>query len=419
MSGESIISNRLTVVGMVLAGLSASLVGIGLSRFAYTPLVPALIDAGWFTPAATAYLGAANLAGYLAGALAARHLAARLSASTVLRAMLVLATASFFASASPLSFVWFFAWRFASGLAGGALMVLAASAILPHVPAQRRGLASGVIFAGVGLGIAASGTLVPLLLRWGLVETWCALGALALAFTVLAWRGWPNAPTTTNAPPVQRRGQREPAALKALYVEYALNAIGLVPPMVFLVDFVARGLGKGVDAGAHYWILFGLGATAGPVLAGFLADRIGFRTALRMALCVQAAAVGLTVLPSGSAGLIASSLVMGTFVPGIVPLVLGRIQELSADPDTRQAAWSTATTAFALGQAGAAYAFSFLFDLSGSHVVLFELGAGALALAVIIDVIVARRVPRSHAPTICSRDRGHHLKLFSHHPGVP
>src|SRR5690348_16357662 len=61
-----------------LAGLCASLVGIGLARFAYTPLIPALIDARWFLPGEAAYLGAANLAGYLAGALLAGRLARRL-----------------------------------------------------------------------------------------------------------------------------------------------------------------------------------------------------------------------------------------------------------------------------------------------------------------------------------------------------
>lgn len=30
------------------AGLCATLVGIGLARFAYTPLLPALIAEGWF-----------------------------------------------------------------------------------------------------------------------------------------------------------------------------------------------------------------------------------------------------------------------------------------------------------------------------------------------------------------------------------
>jgi hypothetical protein len=43
-----------------LAGLCASLVGIGLARFAYTPLIPALIAAKWFSPSDIIYLGAAG-----------------------------------------------------------------------------------------------------------------------------------------------------------------------------------------------------------------------------------------------------------------------------------------------------------------------------------------------------------------------
>ena len=54
-----------------------------------------------------------------------------------------------------------------------------------------------------------------------------------------------------------------PIRLRALYAEYGLNAAGLVPHMLFLVDYVARGLGQGVDAGARYWVVYGLGAVAG------------------------------------------------------------------------------------------------------------------------------------------------------------
>ena len=382
MSGTASIGT-ISVWRATLAGLCASLIGVGLARFAYTPLIPALIAAGWFAPAAAAYLGAANLAGYLAGAVLARPLAARRSAVAVLRAAMVLATLAFFACAAPLSFLWYFFWRFAAGLAGGILMVLAAPTVLPHVPPTRRGLASGAIFTGVGFGIAASGTLVPLLLADGLVATWCGLGLLSLALCALAWSGWPDAGAALA--PASRAPLRP--LLTALYGEYALAAIGLVPHMVFLVDFVARGLGQGVAAGARYWVVFGLGALAGPSLAGHLADRIGFTRALRLGFVLQAAAVGLVAFDTSGAALLASSAIIGGFVPGIVALVLGRAHELvGGDLEAQRAAWSFATIAFALGQAIAAYGFSYLYAAGSGYAPLFALGAAALALALLLDL---------------------------------
>lgn len=369
---------------VTLAGLCASLVGIGLARFAYTPLLPVLITEGWFPASQAAYLGAANLAGYLGGALCARPLARRGGAPRVLRGMMALVTVAFFACALPLSFAWFFLWRFAAGVAGGALMVLAAPTVLPHVPPARRGLAGGAIFTGVGLGIMASGTVVPLLLQAGLVETWCGLGVLSLLLTALAWGGWP-----ATEPPPPGAPRRAPATvpLLALYVAYALNAMGLVPHMVFLVDFVARGLGQGIHAGARYWVLFGLGAVVGPMLAGALADRIGFGPALRLALVIQVAAVALPTVTGDPLWLAVSSLVVGAAVPGVVPLVLGRVHELvPGDAEGQRAAWSVTTMAFALGQAAGAYGLAFLFASGGRYTTLFAVGAAALTLGLVIDL---------------------------------
>ena len=383
----------------ILAGLCSSLVGIGLARFAYTPLIPALIEAGWFAPGTVAYLGAANLAGYLAGALSARWIGTHVPVPVVLRAMMLLATATFFASAAPISFLWFFVWRFASGLAGGVLMVLAATTILPHVSIARRGLASGAIFTGVGIGIIASGTLIPFFLGLGLAETWLGLGTIALLLTAASWRGWPrddSALPMSQPSAVLGALPRASLALRALYAEYALCALGMVPHMVFLVDFIARGLGHGVDAGARYWVLFGIGATIGPVAAGYLADRIGFAAAVRLAFLAEAIAVAMLAVWSVPVSLVVSSIIVGAFVPGTVSLVLGRVLELTAtDGQARKAAWSTATTAFAVGQALAAYGYSYVFAITGGgYRLLFALGAGALVLALALDLAVAARTRR-------------------------
>jgi predicted MFS family arabinose efflux permease len=375
-----------------VAGFAASLVGIGLARFAYTPLLPAIIAAQWFDPSKAAYLGAANLAGYLAGAVFGRSLAAKTSTRFTLKAMMLLASIAFFACAWPVSFAWFFAWRFLSGIAGGALMVLAAPTVLAHVPPSRRGLAGGVIFMGVGVGIAASGTLVPLLLQQGLSETWLGLGVISLMLTAIAWQGWPADQAPASKAPQQRRPAPS-GTLKALYVEYALNAAGWVPHMIFLVDFVARGLGQGLQTGAQYWVLFGIGATVGPLLAGVLADRVGFGRALRVSFIIEAISVAVPAFGLGGVWLMASSVIVGAFVTGTVPLVLGRVQEILAHhPAQQPGAWQTATVGFALFQAVAAYGLSFLFSSSGgNYSVLFVIGTAAMLLAFVIDVVAVVR----------------------------
>lgn len=384
----------------ILAGFCATLVGLGLARFAYTPLLPAIIDAHWFSASAATYLGAANLVGYLIGALLGSPMSARWPARAVLRAMMLATAASLIACAWPIDFAWFFGWRIVSGISGGALMVLAAPTVLAQMPPRQRGLASGMIFAGIGLGIAASGTLVPLLLRQGLATTWIGLAVLALLLTVVAWHGWPAAAPVHAAHAAHATAARPPiakGALRALTMSYALNAAGLVPHMIFLVDFVARGLGQGLAVGAQYWVVFGLGAIVGPVLSGYLADRVGFGPALRIAFAVQAVALALPAAGLiGHGGLIVSSAVVGAFTPGIVPLVLGRVQELLAHhPALQKAAWSRATTGFAVLQASVAYGMSWLLGHSGGdYALLFALGCGAIVLALLTDLVASgvRRV---------------------------
>lgn len=372
----------------IMAGLCASLVSVGLARFAYTPLIPPLIQAQWFSANDVVYLGAANLVGYLVGALLGRPLARRFSNKTALRLMMLAVTVAFFACAFPLSVSWYFAWRLLSGIAGGAIMVLVAATVLPHVPAARKGLASGAIFLGIGLGIAGSGTIVPPLLSLGLQATWLGLGAISLVLTALSWFAWPtdfgHATTTGEAPTAY-----EPTAVGVylLYAQYALMATGLVPAMVFLVDYVARGLEAGSHVGALIWIMYGIGAIVGPVSYGFLADHVGARKGIRWVLAVQAVTLGLLAVSHSFIALAALALLLGSFPPGIVPLALARVHELLPHHHQQQVAWSRATVSFASAQALAGFAYSALFNASGGHYTLmFVIAGAAIVLALLLEL---------------------------------
>lgn len=350
-----------------------------------------MIGAGWFAPSQTYYLQAANFAGYLAGALLYRPLTSRFPPRFLLRTTMLIASAALLACALPVSFWWFAFWRMTSGLTGAVLLVVAPVAVLPSIAPRRAGIAGGAIFAGVAVGIVATGTFIPVLLRLGLTQTWIALALLALLMTLVAWNGWPNRPQAPILKLVKRAGILSSLSgspcLSALYVEYALAAAALVPHMVFLVDYVARGLGYGLEIGALCWSLFGLSAIGGSLLFGWLGDRVGFRVALRLVFFVEAVAVLLPALSRNLAFILVSICIVGAFVTGASALVIGRIGEFARESGSPQGmAWSFATIAFAFGQTIAAYGFSLLFAASASYTILFFCGSAVLALAIMIDI---------------------------------
>ena len=373
----------------VLAALLAVTVGIGLSRFAFSALLPVMVEAGWTTGAEAGYLGAGNLAGYLAGALLGLADLARQRARVILQVGMLLAAISFVASAFPLSFEWLLGWRVLAGVTGGVLMVLAAPLVMPLVPEHRRGAMSGVIFAGVGLGILLSSTVVPLLSADGPAPSWIVLGSFCLIATGIAWSCWPAAAAVeaAAAAPNEANAMRFELPVIATCLAYALAALGLVPHMVFLVDFVARDLGQGLASGAAFWSLFGIGAVLGPIATGRLADSITPGPALRLVFLVQVPMVALPALYPVWPVLAVSSASTGAALTGIVTLTSLRIGELVLQPQRRTSGWSVATIAFAVGQAAGGYAFSAVFAATGGNAAsLFPWGAAAFAAAVAVSV---------------------------------
>jgi predicted MFS family arabinose efflux permease len=135
-----------------------------------------------------------------------------------------------------------------------------------------------------------------------------------------------------------------------------------------------------VGAGGRIWAIFGVGALAGPLGAGWLDDRIGFVATFRGLWVSQLlACAGLVLWPVLPVVALAN-LLLGAGVPAFVVLVLIRSQSLAGgDAESRRQAWSLATTGYALGQALGAYGFSYAFATLGRYDLLFVAAAFFMA----------------------------------------
>ena len=393
-----------------IAGLCATLVGNGIGRFAFIALMPALIQAGWFSKADATYLGVATLVGYVAGAAMSNSLAARFSSARLLRASMLVCSLSFLACAiEGAGLPWYYLWRAAAGVCGAILMVLPAPVVLPRHQASIRARTSGVVFSGIGLGAAVSGFLVPLLIAGfsvsvpageatvslfrfqGVTAAWLGLGAVCLALTAAAWRSWPSETTGASR---STEAAKLPSDLKLtvglVLVAHGLNAVGYLAHTMFLPDYVVRELGMPLATGGFFWAMFGLGAAVGPMLAGTLADVFGLKRCLIAGFALKAFSAILPVWSSSSAALLISAILMGLCTPGIVALVSAYALDRVGPLHHRQA-WGMATSSFAIAQAGGGALMAFAATRLDSYHALFCASAAALIGSVICVALIRER----------------------------
>jgi MFS family permease len=184
------------------AGGGAILAGIGLARFAYVPLFPAMVAAGWVDGAEAGLLGAGNFAGYLIGVLAGRRLAARVGVPRAMDAGMALAVIAFAACAVQSGVVWLLAWRALTGFFLAGIYPVGMKLASMWFP---RGLggALGWLVGALVLGSASPHALRALGASWPWQGVFVAVALAAAGAGVLVWRCVPEPATRAAGVPLR------------------------------------------------------------------------------------------------------------------------------------------------------------------------------------------------------------------------
>ena len=241
-------------------------------------------------------------------------------------------------------------------------MALAGPAVQGAVAPAQRGTGGGIVMMGVGGGVMAASLLIPSLLAAGLSVTWLALGVLVIGLWILANPRWPRTPIAAAEITASR------ITGLALILIYGLAGAGMVPHMVYFVDYAVRGCNLDPHLAALMWLLFGIGAICGPLAGGRVADLWGAARTLKICLAIQLIAVALA-LSSSVTSLVISALLGGFAGLGITAIVLARAREL-AGPQAG-ILWVRATAIYALAQATTGFALVPLFAYTASYTVVF------------------------------------------------
>ncbi|MGZ5239046.1 MAG: YbfB/YjiJ family MFS transporter [Caldimonas sp.] len=354
--------SRATPAIVVAAALAlGSAVSLGLARFSYALLLPAMRDdLGWsyFTAGA---MNTVNAGGYLAGALVFARLLDRIGPRVLFIGGIV-ATAALMALHGVVdATAALYLLRFATGIGSAATFVsgglLAArlavhpgGADAPREGGPSPGLLLGIYYGGTGAGIVASALLVPPLAARPVAHAWqgawIGLAALALLAAAIA------APATRSirALPQARGpgGRADLGGLKAGLFSYLLFGFGYIGYMTFVVSLLRE---QGLAAGAivAFYALLGIAVIASSWVWAHLLQRHRGGGPMALLNALLALATLLPVVSPHPLAVFASGLLFGGVFLSLVASTTALVRHNLAP-----AAWGsgigTFTVVFAFGQ---------------------------------------------------------------------
>ena len=371
---------------------------LGLARFAYGLLVPAMRDELGWSLAKAGTLTTANSLGYLVGALAAGPLARRLSETATFRLGMVLTAAALAANAATSSYPVLLLTRAVAGVFGA--LVFIAGGVLASRAAASRGsaLPVSIYFAGAGLGIAVSGTVIPPLLshhpgRWPLA--WAGLAAAAGLAAVFSWTAAAEGTKAGASADEDAGGVGGPGGVGGLgsvgdgagdgvaapladwravvrlwrvSLAYVLFAAGYIAYITFLSAYLAAHHAS-VTQVAVTWAALGVAAIAEPVLWSRPLRAWPGARALAAALAGISAAAAVAVISADPAVVIVSAIGYGvSFL--VVPAAITRIVHAAVPRRNWTAALAAFTVVFAVGQMAGPYLAGVLADSYGAGATL-------------------------------------------------
>ena len=332
---------------ILFGGILLLVVAMGISRFAFTPLLPFMrVDEG-LSFQEGGWLASSNYIGYFVGALGAGFIYRRKKG--FLLSNILLNVLSIISMGLTQSFTFWLILRFIAGVTSGFIFVLTSSIIMDYLAKHLLTRWSGYVFSGIGIGIAISGLFVPFIEARFLWEgTWISLGLMSttlIIVTLLLWRHIVVQDSERVAKTADTTIWR--GFMPWLIMAYGLEGLGYIITGTFLVDIVYNI--ENLRSYASYaWVVVGIAAIPSAPFWMAMMSRFKPVHVMVVAYLLQVFGIALPVLSQTVWSILLSAFLYGCTFVGIVTLSTGYGRQLF--PRQSGAVVSILTTFYAVGQ---------------------------------------------------------------------
>ncbi|WP_026802847.1 YbfB/YjiJ family MFS transporter [Aliarcobacter lanthieri] len=336
-------------LAILIAGIFSIIIGIGVARFAFTGLIPPMID-DYLTIKFVGILASLNFAGYLAGSIFSVFIKDINIKVYFYRFGVILAIVTTFVLAFSKDETLWMISRVLGGFAGAMCLVVGSAIVMQKLKIESKTKAMGIHFSGIGFSILTTDLIARYILSLGYIweDAWSVLCiyAIVLSFYAMYILSFDKEVKQSQIKQKFDFSIFTPFVI-LLIMAYFAEGVGFVVQATFLPDIINNL--EGLEGyGSLTWTLVGIAGIPSCIIWMRLAHKYGSVNIIIIAFILQAVGI---LIPAFTANmylnLLSGVLYGGTFI-GLVALFMNLGGQLSkGNPVVLMGAL---TTSYGIGQ---------------------------------------------------------------------
>jgi predicted MFS family arabinose efflux permease len=315
---------------ILLAGIFALIVGVGVARFVFTSLLPAMLE-DTLSIADAGILASINYVGYLSGSVFSIFIKDIHSKVKYFRVgLFVCVVSSFLLGITENSLVWMIA-RLVAGFGAAMALVVGSSVVMLKLKATNKTKAMGIHFSGLGFSIVITDLVMRGVFYYGgdWSDAWLILaivGAILSSYSAYILR-FDKQPKNEIVKHTFDKSLFSPMVI-ILILAYFTEGVGMVVQATFLPDIVNSLEGLS-GAGGYVWLVVGIAGIPACVIWMRLAHRFGSINIMIVAMLLQIVGILIPTFSSNIIMNLISGLLFGATFIGLVALFMNFGGQLS------------------------------------------------------------------------------------------
>lgn len=376
---------------ILLAGILSITIGLGVARFAFTSLLPSMLD-DFLTLTNAGLFASVNFAGYLSGAIFTMFIKDINKKVIYFRLGIIISLLTTIVLATTTNEVIWFTSRIIAGFGSGLVLVIGGAIVMEKINYENKTKAMGIHFSGIGIGIVICEVISQYSLLEGTwVDGWKALCIYAFFAALYVTRILSFDHEVKKTAPTHKMSFSIFTPYVILIIlAYFAEGVGFVVQGTFLPDII-NSL-EGLDGfGSLGWLIVGLAGIPSSIIWMRLAHTHGSINIIILAMLIQVIAI---LIPSFSnniyLNLLSGGLYGGTFV-GLVALFMNLGGQISKkNPVVLMGAF---TAFYGLGQVVAPLYSIKLIDIFGNYDTTLYLTALIVVVGVLL-LLIAKKIEK-------------------------